>query len=59
VNLCSRLCSLARPGETLLAESTYREVRESIAAERLEPQYVKGFTDAVPVYRMHVHSVAV
>src|SRR4051794_26452079 len=59
VNLCSRLCSLARPGETLLAESTYQDVRDFIAAERLEPQYVKGFTDAVPVYRMHVHSVAV
>jgi class 3 adenylate cyclase len=58
VNLCSRLCSLARPSETLLAESTYHEVREFIAAERLEPQYVKGFTDAVPVYRMDVHSVA-
>jgi class 3 adenylate cyclase len=59
VNLCSRLCSLARPCETLLAESTYREVQAFIAAERLEPQYVKGFSDAVPVYRMDVHRVAV
>jgi len=59
VNLCSRLCSLARPGETLLAESTYQDVRGFIAAERLQPQHVKGFTDAVPVYRIDVHTVAV
>jgi adenylate cyclase len=59
VNLCSRLCSLARPSETLLAESTYQQVSEFIAAERLEPQHVKGFSDAIPVYRMHVHSVTV
>ncbi len=59
VNLCSRLCSLARPGETLLAESTYRQVQDLIAAQPLEPQYVKGFTEAVQVYRMNVHTVAV
>jgi class 3 adenylate cyclase len=59
VNLCSRLCSLARAGETLLAESTYEEVRELISAERLQPQNVKGFTDAVPVYRMDVHTIEV
>ncbi len=29
VNLCSRLCSLARPGETLLAESTYQRCPSS------------------------------
>jgi adenylate cyclase len=59
VNLCSRLCSLARPGETLLAESTYREIQQFVAAERLAPQHVKGFSEAVPVYRIQVHSVAV
>ncbi|MFL6415121.1 MAG: adenylate/guanylate cyclase domain-containing protein [Bryobacteraceae bacterium] len=59
VNLCSRLCSLAPGGETLFAESTYQEVQQFVAAERLQPQYVKGFSDAVPVYRMHVDSVAV
>jgi class 3 adenylate cyclase len=58
VNLCSRLCSLAQPGETLLAESTYQEVQHFVSAERLAPQYVKGFSEAVPVYRMQVHSVA-
>ncbi len=52
VNLCARLCSLAGPGETLLAESTYRMVEDLIAAERLEPLDVKGFSEPVPVYRM-------
>jgi adenylate cyclase len=56
VNLCARLCALARPGETLLAESTYLEVQDFVAAERLEPQHVKGFSDAVPVYRMGLRS---
>lgn len=52
VNLCARLCSLAGPGETLIPESTYELVRESIGADRLEPQHVKGFSQPVPVYRV-------
>jgi adenylate cyclase len=52
VNLCARLCSLAKPREILLAESTYRQVQHTIAAERLEAQHVKGFSEAVPVYRL-------
>ena len=54
VNLSSRLCSLARPREILLAESTYRRVQDFIAAERLDPLKVKGFSEPVPVYRMTV-----
>jgi len=52
VNLCARLCSLAKPREILLAESSYRLVRDLVAAERLEPQQVKGFSEAIPVYRV-------
>ena len=54
VNLCSRLCSLAGPREILMAEATYQIVRDLIAAERLDPLNVKGFSEAVPVYRMCV-----
>ena len=54
VNLCSRLCSLAGPREILIAESTYQMVRDLVAAERLDPLNVKGFSEAVPVYRMSV-----
>jgi class 3 adenylate cyclase len=52
VNLCSRLCSKAGPGETLLAESTYARVKGLVAAQRIDPIQVKGFTDPIPVYRM-------
>lgn len=52
VNLSSRLCSLAGPHETLLAQSTYDRVEGLVAADRLEPLTVKGFTEPVPVYRM-------
>jgi adenylate cyclase len=52
VNLCSRLCSSAGPGETLLAESTYSRVQGLVAAEKVTPIQVKGFTDPIPVYKM-------
>ena len=54
VNLCARLCSHAAPREILLAESTYRLVQDLVAAERLEPLKVKGFSEPVPVYRMAI-----
>ena len=52
VNLCSRLCSIAGPRQTLLAESTYARVEGLVAAEKLDPLQVKGFSEPVPVYRM-------
>jgi class 3 adenylate cyclase len=52
VNLCARLCSLAQGRETLLSETAYRMVQDFIAAERLEPVNVKGFSEPVPAYRM-------
>lgn len=52
VNLCARLCSLAGPGETLLPESTYQIVQDQVAADLLDPQHVKGFSQAVAVYRV-------
>jgi class 3 adenylate cyclase len=56
VNLCSRLCSHAGARETLLGESTYVRVEGLVAAEKLEPLQVKGFTEPVPVYRMSTAS---
>jgi class 3 adenylate cyclase len=52
VNLCSRLCSNAGPGETLLAESTYARVRNLINARKSESLRVKGFSEPVLVYKM-------
>jgi class 3 adenylate cyclase len=58
VNLCSRLCAKAAPGEVLLGESTYKKVQDLVAAERLEPMEVKGFSQPVEVYRMRVAAKA-
>jgi len=46
------LCGLERPGEILLAESTHREVRNVVTAERLPARRVKGFSDPVAVYKV-------
>ena len=59
VNLCSRICSLAGPRETLMAQSTYERVEGLVAAERLEPVKVKGFKEPVPLYRMAVKATSV
>jgi class 3 adenylate cyclase len=52
VNLCSRLCSQAGRGETLLGESTYERVKDLIAAQKIAPLTVKGFTQPIPAYKM-------
>lgn len=52
VNLCSRICSQARAGETLLSKSIFQLVAGLVAARKIEPLTVKGFTDPVSVYRM-------
>ena len=42
----------AGPGETLIAESTYQRVKGLVAAEKITPLQVKGFTEPIPVYKM-------
>ncbi|MEP7308759.1 MAG: adenylate/guanylate cyclase domain-containing protein [Acidobacteriota bacterium] len=54
VNLSSRLCGMAAANEILMSESTYEEVRDLIAAERLESVQIKGLNTAIAVYRMLV-----
>jgi len=51
VNLAARLCSAAKPGEIILSEHT-RADAPGIAVEPLEPVEVKGFTKAVPIFRV-------
>ncbi len=52
VNLCQRLQQFASPGQTVLAEATYDELATAPAAEKLEPQLVKGRDTPVVAYRM-------
>lgn len=52
VNVASRLCSLAGPGEILLGEGTARALEGFGAAEALAPVKLKGKAQPVPLYRL-------
>jgi adenylate cyclase len=54
VNLAARLCGQAGPGQTLLSDSSYREVAASseFAIAALVPIVVKGKSEPVPVYEV-------
>lgn len=42
VNIASRLCKLAHPGELLVSLKTYKLVKDHVQAERLKPKRLKG-----------------
>jgi adenylate cyclase len=52
VNLASRLCSNAAPGQILVSESTYLQLNGRIPAQRLEPIRVKGKAEPVELYEV-------
>ena len=52
VNVASRLCTLAKPGETLVGQTTYTQAEGFFAFEPLEPVEVKGKTMPVQAYRL-------
>jgi len=52
VNLASRLCSNAAPGQILVSESTYLQLNGRIPAQRLEPIRVKGKETPVELYEV-------
>jgi class 3 adenylate cyclase/tetratricopeptide (TPR) repeat protein len=51
-NAAARLQQHAEPGEILLAESTFRLVRDSVDADQMVPIEVRGKQDAVGAYRL-------
>ena len=51
VNLASRLCSVAKPGEILVNPDTYRQAEGYFVFEALEPTRVKGKTEPIQAYR--------
>jgi adenylate cyclase len=51
VNVASRLCGAAGPGEVLISQSTYELVRDQIAVEDREPLMVKGKAKAIDIFR--------
>jgi adenylate cyclase len=53
VNIAARLEKLARAGEILISETTYREISDRFAAERITPTIaLKGLDEPLPIYRI-------
>lgn len=51
-NVAARLQQHAGPGEILLADATYRLVRDSVEAERLAPLELRGKHQPIAAYRL-------
>ena len=52
VNVASRLCTLAKPGETLVGKTTYTQAEAFFDFEPLAPVELKGKTLPVQAYRL-------
>jgi class 3 adenylate cyclase/tetratricopeptide (TPR) repeat protein len=52
VKVAASLEQAASPGEVLIGEDTYRLVRDSVDAERIEPLSLKGTSEAVSARRL-------
>jgi tetratricopeptide (TPR) repeat protein len=52
INLASRLCNLAKPGEILIDLDTCRQVEGHFACEYLEEATIKGKEDPVQVHKV-------
>ena len=52
VNVASRLCTLARPGETLVGQATYEQAEGFFDFEPLKPLEIEGKTRPVRAYRL-------
>ncbi len=52
VNLASRICAKAAPGQTLISDFTYRKLKGQVVVKVLEPVSLKGFTEPVKVYEV-------
>ncbi|MCL4503300.1 MAG: AAA family ATPase [Deltaproteobacteria bacterium] len=51
INVASRLCTLAKAGETLVGQTTFVQANGFFSFEPLEPVRVKGKTKPIQVYR--------
>ncbi|MBI3983402.1 MAG: FHA domain-containing protein [Gemmatimonadetes bacterium] len=52
VNTASRLCSKAGPGEIIISEPFFKQLKHPPALEAVEPMQLKGKAQAVQVYRV-------
>ena len=51
VNLASRLCSIAQPGEIVMDDETYAQAHSLIQAEPMSPIQLKGISEPVQPWR--------
>jgi len=56
VNVASRLCSKAAPGEIIVSEMTYSRLAGGFTAEALPPAMVKGIAKPLKIYRIGYES---
>jgi class 3 adenylate cyclase/tetratricopeptide (TPR) repeat protein len=52
VNVAARLEQVAKPGEVLMGEDTYRLVHEAVSAEQVGPLELRGKAAPVPAWRL-------
>jgi adenylate cyclase len=52
VNLASRMCSVAKKGQIIITEATYRKVKWQFEFNRLEPVMVKNVSQPVQIYEV-------
>ncbi len=52
VNTAARLCSIARPGQIIISDSTYRHIQDCFAVDRIAPILLKG--KQVPIQTFNV-----
>jgi class 3 adenylate cyclase len=52
VNTAARLCGSAKPGQILISESTYLEVKKFVKVEELPPITVKGKSKPLQIYNV-------
>jgi adenylate cyclase len=52
VNLASRLCSVAKPGEIIVSQATIHRAGGGVDFESLPPVKVKGKEKPIPVFRV-------
>jgi adenylate cyclase len=52
VNVASRICSHAKPGEVLIGANTYNQVKNSVVAKALPATQFKGKSEALVTYQV-------
>lgn len=52
VNLGARICSVTPGGEVWIGSETYRQAKDYLEVQELEPQTFKGKKESVTVYRV-------